>query len=229
MYVPIVANPVVAAVGAVVAATGGRRGGRLFDLLSGAQTAIAAVGFVEHQRAILKKPGGRQHRQLLFNAWYAPAVAAPLQYLGLGLLGLMATAPQAAASPILERLPVNRMMRAFTAMNIPPLWGEIGYLHARGSFQNPAQWLPVVTLPVAGVVSALAATSEAPSARTAAKAASAWTAALGAVGTGFHSACTVSGSTPRTSSAARTDGPGCSPRTARAIRGYGPRSWSMSG
>jgi hypothetical protein len=60
MYVPIVANPVVAAAGTVVAATGGRRGGKLFGLLSGAQTAIAAVGFVEHQRAILKKPGGTQ-------------------------------------------------------------------------------------------------------------------------------------------------------------------------
>jgi hypothetical protein len=186
MYVPIVANPVVAAAGTVVAATGGRRGGRLFGLLSGAQTAVAVVGFVEHQRAILKKPGGTQPRQLLFNAWYGPPVAAPLQYLGLGLMGLMATAPHAAATRLLQRLPVNRMMRAFTAMNIPPLWGEIGYLHARGSFQNPAQWLPVVTLPVAGVVSALAATSDAPDARTAAKAASALTAALGAVGTGFH-------------------------------------------
>jgi hypothetical protein len=186
MYVPIIANPVVAAAGAVSAASGGRRGGRLFGLLSAAQTVIATVGFVEHQRGILNRPGGNQPRQLLFNAWYGPPVAAPLQYLGLGLLGVMATVPASTAAPVLRHLPVNRLMRAFTALNIPPLWGEIGYLHARGSFQNPAQWLPVVTLPLAGAASALAATSDSPTARTAARAASGWTALLGAAGTGFH-------------------------------------------
>jgi hypothetical protein len=186
MYVPIVANPVVAAAGAVVAATGGRRGARSFGLLSAAQTAIAVVGFVEHSRGIVDKPGDKSPRQLLFNAWYGPPVAAPLQYLGLGLLGVMATVPHAAAAPVLRHLPVDRLLRAFTAVNIPPLSGEIGYLHARGAFQNPAQWIPVVTLPVAGAVSALAATSDTPTARTAAQAASGWTALLGAVGTGFH-------------------------------------------
>jgi hypothetical protein len=186
MYVPIVANPVVAAAGAVTAVTGGRRGGRLFGLLSAAQTAIAVVGFVEHQRGILKKPGDNQPRQLLFNAWYGPPVAAPLQYLGLGLMGVMATVPQSAAAPVLARIPADRLMRAFTALNVPPLWAEIGYLHARGSFQNPAQWLPVVTLPLAGAMSALAATSDSRTARSAAQAASGWTALLGAVGTGFH-------------------------------------------
>jgi hypothetical protein len=186
MYVPIVANPVVSAAGALAAATGGRRGAKAFGLLSGAQTAIALAGFVEHQRAILNKPGGKAPRQVLFNAWYGPPVAAPLQYLGLGLMGVMSTVPHAAAAPLLRHVPVNRLMRAFTALNIPPLWGEIGYLHARGAFQNPAQWLPVVTLPVAAAASALAATSDSPIARRAAQASSGWTAALGAAGTGFH-------------------------------------------
>ncbi len=186
MYVPIIANPVVAATGAVTAATGGRRGARPFGLLSGAQTAIACVGFVEHQRAILHKPGDQSPRQLLFKAWYGPPVAAPLQYLGLGVMGVMSTVPYAAAAPVLRRVPVNRLMRAFTALNIPPLWGEIGYLHSRGAFQNPAQWLPVVSLPVAGVVAAVSATSDSDLARTAARAASGWTAVLGVAGTGFH-------------------------------------------
>jgi hypothetical protein len=186
MYVPIVANPIVAAAGAAVAASGGRRGGRSFGLLSAAQTAVAVVGFVEHSRGILDKPGDNSPRQVLFNAWYGPPAAAPLQYLGLGVMGLMATVPQSAAAPVLARMPVDRLMRAFTALNIPPLWGEIGYLHARGAFQNPAQWLPVVTLPVAGAVSVAAALSDSSTARTAAKAASGWTALLGAAGTGFH-------------------------------------------
>jgi hypothetical protein len=186
MYLPIVANPLVAAAGALNVVSGGRRAGRLFGLLSSSQTAIAMVGFVEHQRGILKKPGGNGPRQFLFNAWYGPPVAAPLQYLGLGVMGVMATVPHSAAAPLLRHVPVNRLMRAFTAMNIPPLWGEIGYLHARGAFQNPAQWLPVLTLPVAGVASALAATSDSATARTAATAASGWTALLGVAGTGFH-------------------------------------------
>ncbi len=186
MYVPILANPVVAAAGALTAVSGGRRGTGLFGLLSAAQTAIAVAGFVEHQRGILKKPGDNQPRQLLFNAWYGPPVAAPLQYLGLGLMGVMATVPPSVAAPVLARIPVDRLMRAFTALNIPPLWAEIGYLHARGSFQNPAQWLPVVTLPLAGGASVLAATSDSRTARTAAQAASGWTALLGAAGTGFH-------------------------------------------
>jgi hypothetical protein len=186
MYVPILVNPVVAAAGTVTAATGGRRAGRVFGALSAAQTAVAAVGFVEHQRAILAQPGSSRPRGALFAAWYGPPVAAPLQYLGLGLLGVMATVSHDAAAPVLQRLPADRLMRAFTALNIPPLWGEIGYLHARGAFQNPAQWLPVVTLPVAGAASALAALSDSDSARTAAKAASGWTALLGAAGTGFH-------------------------------------------
>ncbi|MDK3258729.1 hypothetical protein [Blastococcus capsensis] len=186
MYVPIVANPIVAAAGALTVATGGRRGRKAFGLLSAAQTAVAIVGFVEHQRGILKRPGSNTPRDLLFNAWYGPPVAAPLQYLGLGLLGLMASAPQSAAAPVLDRVPVDRLMRAFTALNIPPLWAEIGYLHARGSFQNRAQWLPVVTLPIAGAASVAAAFSDSSTARIAAKAASGWTALLGAAGTGFH-------------------------------------------
>ena len=186
MYVPIVANPIVAAAGTLTAATGGHRGRKAFGLLSAAQTAVAVVGFVEHQRGILKRPGSNTPRNLLFNAWYGPPVAAPLQYLGLGLMGVMATVPQSVAGPVLARIPADRLMRAFTALNLPPLWGEIGYLHARGSFQNPAQWLPVVTLPLAGAASALAAASDSASARTAARAASGWTALLGMVGTGFH-------------------------------------------
>ncbi len=186
MYVPILVNPMVAAAGALTAASGGRRGRKIFGLLSAAQTAVAAVGFVEHQRGILRRPGPKKPRELLFNAWYGPPVAAPLQYLGLGLMGVMATAPRSAAAPVLARVPVERLMRAFTAVNVPPLWGEIGYLHARGAFQNRAQWVPVLTLPIVGAASAAAAFSDSPAAGTAARAASGWTAVLGAAGTAFH-------------------------------------------
>ncbi|WP_028279296.1 hypothetical protein, partial [Arthrobacter sp. H5] len=165
MYVPITVGPLVAAAGLVTAISGGRRGGRTFAALSAAQVAIALVGFIEHQRGILKKPGAKEPRGFLFHAWYGPPVAAPLQYLGLGLMGLMSTVAHPAAAPLLARVPANQLMRAFTAVNIPPLWGEIGYLHARGAFQNPAQWIPVISLPVAGAVSAVAAASDSDRAR----------------------------------------------------------------
>ena len=124
MYVPIVANPFVTAAGAIAATTRNGRSGKLFGLLSATQTVVAAVGSVEHQRAIVNKPGNNEPRQLLFNAWYGPPVAAPLQYLGLGLMGVMATVPNSVADPVLRRLPAHRLMRAFTAMNIPPVVGR---------------------------------------------------------------------------------------------------------
>jgi hypothetical protein len=79
MYVPILANPVVVTAGVATAATGGRRGVRLFGPLSGAQTLVAAVGFIEHQRGILTRPGANQPRQLLFNAWAGPDGYGPVR------------------------------------------------------------------------------------------------------------------------------------------------------
>jgi hypothetical protein len=185
MYVPIAVNPVVAATGALTSVTDGGRGRKAFEALSVAQTVVALIGFFEHQRGILERPGVGA-RNYLFHAWYGPPVAAPLQYLGLGLMGIMATVPYAVATPVVRRVSPTQLMRAFIALNIPPLWAEIAYLHARGSFQNPAQWLPVVTLPVSGVVAALAATSDTPTARAAANATAAWITVLGAAGTAFH-------------------------------------------
>jgi hypothetical protein len=77
MYVPIVANPMVAAAGALTAASGGRRGRKAFGLLSAAQTAVAAVGFVEHQPGTLRPPGPNKPRDWLFNAWCGPGARTP--------------------------------------------------------------------------------------------------------------------------------------------------------
>jgi hypothetical protein len=185
MYVPVIANPAVAIIGGVVAGSRGKHGGRLFGLLSATQTVIAGVGFIEHHRGNLKRPGSTA-RDYLFNAWYGPPVAAPLQYLGLGLMGLMATVPPSVAEPVLRRVSANRLMRLFTALNVPPLWGEITYLHARGSFQNPGQLVPVVALPLVGLLSAAAAGSDSATAGRVATVASGCTAGLGVAGTGFH-------------------------------------------
>lgn len=185
MYVPIIANPVVVAVATAAAATSGARSQRLLALVSSAQSVIAVVGFVQHQRGILRRPGTTP-RDYLFNAWYGPPIAAPLQYLGLSLMGLMAGLPRSLAEPVLNKIPANRLMRIFVALNIPPLWGEIVYLHSRGAFQNRAQWIPVVSLPIIGAASTLASFSNGARAARAAAVASASIAILGSAGTAFH-------------------------------------------
>ncbi len=185
MWVPVVANPAVA--GIAVASAVSRRPWwrRLFLAASAGQVAVSLVGVVEHQRGIKRQPG-RGWQSYLYNAWYGPPVAAPLQYLGFGILGLISTLPRRGLAPLLQVLSLRRILRVYTAVNVPPLWGEIAYLHARGAFQDPFQWLPVVALPAAGAASAVAAASDTPAAATAHRVAARTVFGLGVAGTGFH-------------------------------------------
>ncbi len=185
MWVPVVANPAVAAVAVASALSRRPQWRRLFLAASGAQVVISVVGFVEHQRGIKRQPGRGRHAYL-YNAWYGPPVAAPLQYLGFGILGLVATLPHRALAPLLRVLTLRRLLRLYTALNVPPTWGEIAYLHARGSFQDPFQWLPVVALPAAGAASAAAVANDEGPAATAHRAGARAVVGLGMVGTVFH-------------------------------------------
>jgi hypothetical protein len=185
MWVPVVANPAVAGVAVASALSRRSRWRQLFLAASAAQVVVSLVGFVEHQRGIKRQPG-RGWQAYLYNAWYGPPVAAPLQYLGFGILGLVAALPRRALAPLLRVLSLRRLLRLYTAVNVPPLWGEIAYLHARGSFQDPFQWLPVVTLPAAGAASAVATTTEDGWAATAHRVGARAVLGLGVAGTAFH-------------------------------------------
>lgn len=185
MVVPVVAAPLSAAVGLAAGASRRLLWRRVFLVASLAQIGVAIVGAVEHARGIRRRPG-RGLQAALYNAWYGPPGAAPLQYLGFGVLGLLATLSRPVLAPVLDVLSLRRLLRLFTVVNIPPLWGEIAYLHARGAFQDPVQWAPVVTLPLAGVASAVATVSDAPAATRAHVAAARTVAALGVIGTTFH-------------------------------------------
>lgn len=185
MWLPVVANPLVAAVALASAWSPRAIWRRLFLVASATQVVVAAVGFVEHHRGIQRRPGSGV-RSYVYNSWYGPPVFAPLQYLGFGVLGVLATIPRSAVAPLLRRLSIRRVLRLFAAANVPPLWAEIAYFHARGTYQDPFQWLPVAVLPVAGAASAVAAVRDSEGAGRAHRAASASVACLGMVGTAFH-------------------------------------------
>jgi hypothetical protein len=185
MWVPIIFNPVAAVAGVAAALSPRARWRRAFLALSAVQALVALVGFASHQRGIMRRVGSGW-RTYVFHAWYGPPVFAPLQYLGFSLLGLLATLPHHTVAPLLRVLSLPRLLRLFVAVNVPPLWGEIAYLHWRGSFQDPAQWLPVATIPAAGIASVAATVSDGPMARRAHCGFAWWILVLGVLGTGFH-------------------------------------------
>lgn len=185
MWVPVIANPLVTVV--AIASAWSPRGlwRRLFLVASTVQVVVAVVGFVEHHRGIMRRPGSGI-RSYIYNSWYGPPLFAPLQYLGFGVLGLIATLPYKAVAPLLRHLSLRRVLRIFTAMNVPPLWAEITYFHARGTYQDSFQWLPVVALPAAGAASAVAGARDTAATSRAHQTASRSLIGLGAVGTAFH-------------------------------------------
>jgi hypothetical protein len=185
MWVPVLVNPAVAVVGVASAFSSRAHWRRTFLVLSAAQTAIALIGFGYHQRGILRRVGSGW-RMYIFHAWYGPPAFAPLQYLGFSVLGLLATLPHRALAPLLSSASLPRLLRLFVAVNVPPLWAEITYLHWRGSFQDPFQWLPVGTLPAVGVASAAAAATDGEIVRRAHLGLAWWTMALGVLGISFH-------------------------------------------
>jgi hypothetical protein len=184
MWAPIILGPVATATAAAAAALPGQH--RFHSSLlaaSVAQAAAGAVGFALHCRGIAQRPGGGA-TQSLFHAWYGPPALAPLQYTGLGLLGVAAAAPATWLRPALRHLGWAGLGRLYVAVTTPPLWAEVTYLHARGGYQHPLMLAPVTLLPAVTFASALAAAHDNTAA--AHRAAAALLTVLGAVGTLGH-------------------------------------------
>lgn len=185
MWIPIVLTP--AAAGAALLSVLSARPTirHLFSVLSFAQGTVALVGFALHQQRILRRPG-QGWRMYVFNAWYGPPALAPLQYLGFALLGLVASLPSSLLGPLLKFLPLARLLPLYVAVNIPPLWMEIAYLHWRASFQDRLQWLPLAALPAVAAASAASALSDGQRAASAHRAGATSLIVLGFLGTVFH-------------------------------------------
>ncbi|MBA3778105.1 MAG: hypothetical protein H0X16_02145 [Chloroflexi bacterium] len=149
MWIPIVVAPV-AAVTSLAASRSERRSiGWAAAVAAALQGGVALVGVARHHRGITARVG-HGPRMYVFHAWFGPPIFAPLQYLGFAGLGLLGGLPRRVLEPLTNVLPLERLLPLYVAVSIPPLWGEIAYLHWRGSFQNRAQFVPLFWLPLVG-------------------------------------------------------------------------------
>jgi hypothetical protein len=88
--------------------------------------------------------------------------------------------------PKLLGKPAGRMLGLVTALGLLGTSGEAGLLHFRGSFQNPAMYLPVTMPPVAAALMANAALSTGAKTRPFTRVWLGLTALMGVAGVGFH-------------------------------------------
>jgi hypothetical protein len=148
-----------------------------------AATGVVGTGF--HIYNITKKPGEFSWQ----NLFYSAPIGAPAAIGLAGLFGLLAervrdTPP--GEDPKLLGRPAGRMLGLATAASLLGTTGEAGLLHLRGSFQNPAMYLPVTMPPAAAVLMANAAFGAAPKKRRLTRLWLGLTALMGVAGVGFH-------------------------------------------
>jgi heme/copper-type cytochrome/quinol oxidase subunit 3 len=148
-----------------------------------AATGLIGTGF--HWYNITKKPGGLSWQ----NLFYSAPIGAPAAIGLAGLFGLLAervrdTPP--GEDPKLLGRPAGRMLGLAAAASLLGMTGEAGLLHLRGSFQNPAMYLPVTMPPLASALLANAALGASAKKRPVTRAVLGLTALMGVAGTGFH-------------------------------------------
>ena len=157
--------------------------GRDAVYLASALTGLAGTAF--HIYNIAKRPGGFSWQ----NLFYAAPIGAPAALSLSGAMGFLAervrdTRP--GLSPMLLGVPAGRIVGGATSLGLLGTVAEVGLLHFRGAYQNPAMFLPVTIPPITAALigrASLGATGRRkPWARS-------WlrlTAAMGILGAGFH-------------------------------------------
>ncbi len=148
-----------------------------------AATGLGGTGF--HLYNIGKRTGGFSW----LNLFYAAPIGAPAALALSGLLGFSGERIRDTARfrrPRLFGLPAGRALAGLTSAGILGTIGEVGLLHFRGAYHNPAMFLPVSIPPVASALLARRAAA-APGKR---HPFTRWwlrlTALLGLGGVGFH-------------------------------------------
>ncbi len=151
--------------------------------LLSALTGLTGTGF--HIYNISKRVGGFCWN----NLFYAAPIGAPMAIFLSGMLG--ATAERVrhnvpGTTPKVFGLPAGRVVAGVTSLGLLGTVGEAGLLHFRGSFQNPAMYIPVTLPPFTAALIAKAAL-DGPDQR------KPWTALMlrlvavaGVAGVGFH-------------------------------------------
>jgi hypothetical protein len=143
------------------------------------------VGTGFHLYNIGKRPGGFSW----LNLFYAAPIGAPMALTLSGMLGLLAERVrdnEPREKPLVLGFPAGRAIAALTGAGILGTVGEVGLLHFRGSFQNPAMFLPVTVPPAAAALLGYCAIRSDGGPRRLTR----WwlraTALLGIAGVGFH-------------------------------------------
>ena len=143
------------------------------------------VGTAFHLYNIGKRPGGFSW----LNLFYAAPIGAPMALTLSGMLGFLAERVREndpRETPLVLGFPAGRAVAALAGAGILGTVGEVGLLHFRGSFQNPAMFLPVTVPPAAAALLGCCAIRRDRAPRRLTR----WwlraTALLGIAGVGFH-------------------------------------------
>jgi len=184
MYTPLLSSTL--ALGASGHGSGDRRNAAhpVRDGIYGLALAVGVGGTAFHLYNVAKRPGGFSW----LNLFYGAPLGAPAALSIAGMLGL--TAERVRDNPDTERpdvlgYPAGRAMAAVTAAGLMGTVAEVGLLHFRGAYHNPAMFLPVIVPPISAAILAEAALGP----RRNRAFARGWlraTAWLGVVGMGFH-------------------------------------------
>ncbi len=147
--------------------------------------ATGAAGTAFHIYNILKKPGGLRWQ----NLFYSGPLGAPSAITLSGLFGLLAERVRDTPADTMPRIfgiNAGRVLSAVTALSLLGTSGEAGLLHFRGSFQNPAMYLPVTMPPAAAALMTGAALGKSRKSHWFTPLWLVLTGAMGIAGTGFH-------------------------------------------
>jgi hypothetical protein len=146
-------------------------------------TGLIGLGF--HFYNVSKRTGGLSPQ----NLFYGAPLGAPAALSLAGLLGMSAeqvrkTSPH--GPPRILGMPAARVIAALTSAGLLGTVGEVGLLHFRGAYHNPAMYLPVSLPPIAAALLARSAMGTSPRRRRFARGWLRLTAFLGFAGAGFH-------------------------------------------
>ncbi len=162
--------------------SGAHRGRHAIYALA-ALTGVAGTGF--HIYNIGKRTGGFSWLNLFYSAPIgAPAALALSGLLGFG--GERVRDTRRGKRPAIFGLPAGRALAALTSAGLLGTVGEVGLLHFRGAYHNPAMFLPVSVPPVASALLARRAVAPARARHPFTRWWLRLTALLGLGGVGFH-------------------------------------------
>jgi hypothetical protein len=158
---------------------------RVRDSIYSLAALAGLVGTTFHLFNVGKRVGGFSFQ----NLFYSAPVGAPMALTLSGAVGFLAervrdTTPGDA--PTILWWPAGRVVGAATSLGLLGTVGEVGLLHFRGAYHNPAMYLPVTLPPVTAAFLANAAVGRTQVLRPWTRVLLRLTTAMGYAGAGFH-------------------------------------------